>query len=98
MLVGIIVSTLIANSIIILSDPHRKHSTALWILNIVGITASGLGIVAICRYGIHGVHGKSYLYLTLGLISWFSADFTLLYSYYALTTEEQEMVSIADAF
>ena len=98
MLVGIIVSTLIANSIIILSDPHKKHSTALWTLNIVAITASGLGIVAICRYGIHGVHGKSYLYLTLGLISWFSADFTLLYSYYALTTEEQEMVSIADAF
>jgi hypothetical protein len=98
LLLGIIISTLIANSIIILSDPHKKHSTALWILNIVAITASGLGIVAICRYGIHGVHGKSYLYLTLGLISWFSADFTLLYSYYALTTEEQEMVSIADAF
>ena len=98
MLLGIIISTLIANSIIILSDSHKKHSTALWILNIVAITASGLGIVAICRYGIHGVHGKSYLFLTLGLISWLSADFTLLYSYYALNTEEQEMVSTADAF
>ena len=76
---------IIANVIVIYSEEHGKHSISLWILNITAaITASILGIIAICRYGIHGLHGKSYLFLALGIISWFSADFTLLYDYYTL--------------
>jgi hypothetical protein len=34
----------------------------------------------------------------LGLISWFSAELTLLYYYYALHIEEQRLVSLADGF
>lgn len=34
----------------------------------------------------------------LGLISWFSAEFTLLYYYYALSIEEHILVSLADGF
>jgi hypothetical protein len=34
----------------------------------------------------------------LGLISWFSADLTLLYYYYALGIEEQKLVSLTDGF
>jgi hypothetical protein len=34
----------------------------------------------------------------LGLISWFSAELTLLYYYYVLHIEEQRLVSLADGF
>jgi hypothetical protein len=34
----------------------------------------------------------------LGLISWFSADLTLMYYYYALGIEEQKLVSLTDGF
>jgi hypothetical protein len=92
-----IIAIIIANAIVIFSDSYSKHSISLWILNITAAIASILGIIAICRYGIHGLHGKSYLFLTLGLISWFSADFTLLYDYYALGIEEQRLVTTTDA-
>ena len=92
-----IIAIIIANVIVIFSEEHSKHSVSLWILNITAATASILGIIAICRYGIHGLHGKSYLFLALGIISWFSADFTLLYNYYVLGIEEQRLVTITDA-
>ncbi len=94
---SMIIAIIIANTIVIFSDSYSKHSISLWILNITAAIASILGIIAICRYGIHGLHGKSYLFLTLGLISWFSADFTLLYDYYALGIEEQRLVTTTDA-
>ncbi len=93
---SIIIAIIIANAIVIFSEAHSKHSVSLWTLNITAATASILGIIAICRYGIHGLHGKSYLFLTLGLISWFSADFTLLYDYYALGIKEQRLVTTTD--
>ncbi len=98
LITGIIVSTIIANSVIILSDVHEKHSTSLWVLNIVGATASTLAIIAVMRHGIHGLHGKSYLFLMLGLISWFYAELSLMYFYYVLNIEEQRLISIADGF
>jgi hypothetical protein len=95
--ISIIISVTIANSIIIISDPHHIHSTALWIMNITAAVASSLGIIAVYRHGVSGLHGKSYLFLTLGLISWFTADLTLLYYHYALGIEEQKFVTIVDA-
>ena len=92
-----IMAIIIANVIVIYSEEHGKHSISLWILNITAATASILGIIAIYRYGIQGLHGKSYLFLALGIISWFSADFTLLYNYYTLGVEEQRFVTITDA-
>ena len=92
-----IIAIIIANVLIIFSEEHSKHSLSLWTLNITAATASILVIIAICRYGIHGLHGKSYLFLALGIISWFSADFTLLYNYYALGIKEQRLVTITDA-
>jgi hypothetical protein len=92
-----VIAIVIANVIVIYSEEHGKHSISLWILNITAATASILGIIAICRYGIQGLHGKSYLFLALGIITWFSADFTLLYNYYALGIEEQRLVTITDA-
>jgi hypothetical protein len=67
-------------------------------MNITAAIASSLGIIAVYRYGVSGLHGKSYWFLTLGLISWFSADLTLLYYYYALGIEEQKFVTITDGF
>lgn len=48
------------------------------------------------RHGLHGLHGKSYLFLTIGLIFWFSADLSLAYYYFALGIEEQILVSATD--
>ena len=91
-----IIAIIIANVIVIFSEGHSKHSVSLWTLNITAATASILCIIVICKYGIHGLHGKSYLFLALGVVSWFSADFTLLYNYYALGIEEQRLVTITD--
>jgi hypothetical protein len=97
----IIVSILITNSIIIIfsSDSHHnnKHSITLLILNITAAIASSLGIIAVYRHGIYGIHGKSYLFLTLGIISWFSADLTLAYYYFVLGVKQQILfISVAD--
>ena len=92
-----IIAIIIANVIVIFSEEYSKHSVSLWTLNITAAIASILCIITIYRYGIHGLHGKSYLFLALGIISWFSADFTLLYNYYSFGIEEQRLVTITDA-
>ena len=94
----IIASIIIANSIIIISDSHYRLPIALWIMNTTAAVASSLGIITIYQHGVHGLHGKSYLFLTLGILSWFSADLTLLYYYYALGIEEQKLVTLTDVF
>jgi hypothetical protein len=66
------------------------------IVNITAAIASSLGIIVVYRHGLHGVHGRSYLFLTLGIISWFAADMTLAYYYFALGIEEQILVSVTD--
>jgi hypothetical protein len=89
-----IIAIIIANVIVIFSEEYsNKHSISLWTLNITAATASILCIIVICKYGIHGLNGKSYLFLALGIISWFSTDFTLLYNYYAFGIEEQRLVT-----
>src|SRR5918992_5666914 len=98
LILSIVVSAIIANALIIFSDVHKKHSSSLWVLKITGAIASSLAIIAVWRHGIHRLHGKSYFFLMLGLISWFSAEFTLMYYYYVLHIEEQRLVSLADGF
>src|SRR5919205_637331 len=71
-ILAIIISITVANSIIIFSDSHNKRSSTLVILNTTAAIASGFGIIAICRHGLQGLHGKSYLFLTIGLIFWFA--------------------------
>ena len=66
------------------------------VLNITAAIASSLGIIVVYRHGLHGVHGKSYLFLALGIISWFAADLTLAYYYFVLGIEEQILVSVTD--
>jgi hypothetical protein len=85
----------IANSIILLSDPFNRTDIALWMMNISAAVASSLGIIAIYRYGIGDLHGKSIMCLTIGLIFWFAADLSLLYSHYTHGKEEM-LVSSTD--
>ncbi|MGB6532015.1 MAG: hypothetical protein WBF33_28240, partial [Candidatus Nitrosopolaris sp.] len=66
------------------------------ILNITAAIASSLGIIVVRLHGVHGAHGRSYLFLTLGIISWFAADLTLAYYFFALGIEEQIRVSATD--
>jgi hypothetical protein len=73
----LVASALITNSIIIFADSTSKHSFALIGLDVTAAIASSLGIIAIWRYKLKGHHGKSYLFLTLGLISWLCADIAL---------------------
>jgi hypothetical protein len=94
----LITSALITNSIIIFADSSSKHSFVLVALDVTASIASSLGIIAVWRYKLKGHHGKSYLFLTLGLISWFCADIALTYYYFGLGIKEHPVASIADAF
>jgi hypothetical protein len=98
MILCIAVSASVASTLIIIADKSERYATILLNLIVTGAIASGLGIVALCRHGIHGVHGKSYFFLTAGLIMWLSADITLAYFYYAFEIEELKLVSLADFF
>ena len=93
---AIIVSAIFANSITIFSNQDNRQSNSLWILNITAAIACGLGIIAVYRHGLYGTHGKSYLLLTLGLLSWFSADAAEFYYHVVEGQEEQKLVSISD--
>lgn len=92
----IIVSIIAVNTIVVLEDSHSKYAITLLALNITAAIASSLGIITVYRHGLHGAHSKSYLFLTLGLISWFGADLTLAYYYFALGIAEQILVSVTD--
>jgi tRNA (Thr-GGU) A37 N-methylase len=76
LILAIIISIIIANSIIIISDPQHRLATALWTMDITSATASSLGIIAVYRHGVRGLHGKSYL-LVIVLFS-FSFSFSIL--------------------
>jgi hypothetical protein len=78
-------------------ESHNRHYFVLLTLNITAAIASTLGIISIIRYGLYGIHGKSYLFLTLGIICWFLAEFIVTY-YYVMGGEEFEAVSIVDGF
>lgn len=65
--------------IVLIPDEHSQHAIAIIILNITGATATGLGVIAVVRHGISGSHGKSYLFLTIGIALWFAADVGIMY-------------------
>jgi hypothetical protein len=94
---------LIANSIVVslLSYfPSEYYSITLIALNLSAFAASSLGLVTMWRYGFRGIHGRSLLFLTLGIIAWFVADLTLVYGHFILHKEEEQslVVSFADIY
>jgi hypothetical protein len=96
LVLAIIALVIFANFITIFSDQDNRQSNSLWTLIITAAIASGLGIITVYRHGLYGSHGKSYLFLTLGLLSWFSADAAELYYYVVEGHGEQKLVSISD--
>ena len=97
LILSMFISIMIVNLITLLLDVKYRHSFVLLILNIAAGTASSLGIIAIIRYGFSGIHGKSYLFLTIGIILWFTADIIVTY-YFIMGVKELIDVSIVDAF
>jgi hypothetical protein len=83
------------STIALLLEGKHKQAFVLLCLNIAGGTASILGIIAVMRSKLLGVHGKSYLSLTIGLILWFLADL-LVYYYFIVAGEETIDISIID--
>ncbi|HKO40543.1 MAG TPA: hypothetical protein VJU85_04720 [Nitrososphaeraceae archaeon] len=83
------------STIALLLDVKHKQSFVLLCLNIAGGTAAILGIIAVMRSKLLGIHGKSYLSLTIGLILWFLADL-LVYYYFIVAGEEPIDISIID--
>ena len=71
----------IVSLIIIISNEHDRHSIIYITLNTTAGIATIFGVIAIYRHKIIGVHGISYLFLTLGIALWFCADLNLLYTY-----------------
>lgn len=95
-ILALITASIVLNSIVIFSNDEDKHATVIWTLNISAAVATTLGIIAIYRHGLNGLHGKSFLFLTLGLASWFMADISIMYYYYFEETEVSNEFSIAD--
>jgi len=97
-LIILIVSSIIAVDlfIVLIPDAHTQHAIAIISLNITGATATGLGVIAVLRHGISGSHGKSYLFLTIGIALWFAADLGIMYSYFVLNVDEFKQITLLD--
>jgi hypothetical protein len=97
-LIILIVSSIIVVDLFIVLIPgkHLQHAIAIISLNITGATATGLGIIAVLRHGISGHHGKSYLFLTIGIALWFAADLGIMYSYFVLNVDEFKQITLLD--
>jgi hypothetical protein len=78
----------------------QHYSIVVVALNITACIASAVGVITVCRYGFHGVHGQSLLFLTIGIIGWFLADLTLAYGHFVFHFEEEQslVVSFGDLF
>lgn len=99
LIISIVSSILVVDlGILFISDIHLQHAIAIISLNIVAIAATILGIVAVSRHGLHGSHGKSYLFITIGIAFWFLADLGIMYSYFVLKVDEFKQISLLDAF
>src|SRR3954451_18704464 len=97
LLVTLIFSIVFINSMIIsIQDMHSKHTVMIVVLNITALIATILGFITIYRHGTRGSHGKSYLFLTIGISLWFWADLYIMYSYFVLGIDENLQISLSD--
>src|SRR5207245_11233880 len=92
-------SIIIADSFVILSDPHSREAVDIIVLDVTGAIALGLARLVIYRHKFHGVYGKSFFCLTLGILLWLAADITVSYYYFILLIKHvSPPVSFADVF
>jgi hypothetical protein len=67
-------------------------------LNVTAFLATLYGFVTIYRYGLGSTHGKSLLYLALGILFWFLGDLSLAHGHFVEHNEEEQslVVTFAD--
>ncbi|HET6590086.1 MAG TPA: hypothetical protein VFG45_07990 [Candidatus Nitrosocosmicus sp.] len=85
-------------SIALIPDAHIQHGFAIISLNTAAAITTILAIIAVLRHGLGGKHGKSYLFLTIGIALWFVADAGILYSYFVMQIDEFKKITILDSF
>lgn len=83
--------------IISIQDLHYRHTVMIVVLNITASIATVLGFITVYRHGLSGSHGKSYLFLTIGISLWFYADLYIMYSYFVMGVNEDLQISLSDA-
>jgi len=67
------------------------------VLNITASIATALGFITVYRHGLSGSHGKSFLFLTIGISLWFCADLYIMYSYFVMGIYEDLQITWSDA-
>lgn len=97
-IIVIIVNTLVIN--FVLHFPSQHYSITVAALNTTAGLATIYGFVTIYRYGFRGTHGRSLLYLTIGILFWLLADLSLAYGHFVQHHEEEQalVVSLADLY
>jgi hypothetical protein len=99
LVISMICSILLVNLFIaLIPDAHIQHGIAIISLITVAAIATILGAIAVLRHGLGGKHGKSYLFLTIGIALWFLADAGILYSYFVIHVDEFKKITILDSF
>ena len=98
LLITLILSIVFINSMIIsIQDPHYRHIVMIVVLNITASIATALGFITVYRHGLSGSHGKSFLFLTIGISLWFCADLYIMYSYFVMGIYEDLQITWSDA-
>jgi hypothetical protein len=97
-IIVIIVNTLVIN--FVLHFPSQHYSITVAALNTTAGLATIYGFVTIYRYGFRGTHGRSLLYLTIGILFWLLAYLSLAYGHFVQHHEEEQalVVSLADLY
>jgi len=80
--------------------PQYHYSIVIVALNVMASLASTLGVITVFRHGIGGIHGRSILFLTVGIVAWLLADLMLAYGHFILHNDEEQslVVSFADLY
>ncbi|MGE3860035.1 MAG: hypothetical protein AB7F53_08610, partial [Nitrososphaeraceae archaeon] len=95
--IGVIITIVLGNSIIIFADPDNKIIYSNWILIINSLTAAGLSAMILLKNKDSNERDKTDILLTLGLIFWFIAN--IIWAYYEVVLDIVSPVpSLADLF
>ncbi|HYX55510.1 MAG TPA: ABC transporter substrate-binding protein, partial [Nitrososphaeraceae archaeon] len=94
---GVIITIVIGNSIIILADSDNKLIYSNWILIINSLIAAGLSAMILFKDKDSNEGDKTNIFLTLGLVFWLIAN--MIWAYYEIVLDIVSPVpSLADLF
>jgi ABC-type branched-subunit amino acid transport system substrate-binding protein len=94
---GVIITIVIGNSIIILADSDSKLIYSNWILIINSLIAAGLSAMILFKDKDSNEGDKTNIFLTLGLVFWLIAN--MIWAYYEIVLDIVSPVpSLADLF